>query len=258
MGVKTQIDLDGLNGIFTNHHFTKLLPTKNGIMDTTYIVYEGKNSYILKHYERDDVKKVDLDTDVLKMLKGGGLNVPTLLESKDGWYIYERLRGAMPKQTQLYHIKVLADFLSQMHNATSQKSIGVDFVKKNEIEMMLNVLKRNNFYKYKKFEPLRYMQTTKDGIIHGDIFKDNTVFDANKLGVFDFSDSGDGNFAFDAGITLFGFDVKQRFFMKMFLDVYNQKAVKKLKLEELVYSVELAERFYGLKRSYRYLKGKEI
>jgi len=253
MGVKTHITLIELNNIFKSYNFTSIIPTTTGIMDTTYIVDTLTNSYILKHYERDLKTKVMLDAKLLTELKLARLNVSVLLDAKDGWYIYEKLKGEEPKNIQIYHIQALARFLAKMHNTTIKKSIGVDFVQKNEIKKMLSFTKTKLFYQYKKFESLKTITLKNDGIIHGDIFKDNTVFNEAKIGVFDFSDSSDGSFVFDAGVTLFGFgiDVKNKLFINIFLNTYNQKAIKKLTKKELLKNMEVAYLFYTLKRVFR-------
>ncbi len=254
MGVKTNITLEELNELFCSYNFTKLTPTSSGIMDTTYIADTKNDSYILKHYERNVQSKIDADAKLLDELKSNGLHVATLIDANEGWYIYERLKGCEPKNTQTFHIQALAGFLAKMHNVTVKKSLNTEFVQNKEIDEMLGFLKTNHFYSYKKYELLKHIKFKKDGIIHGDIFKDNTVFDCKKLGVFDFSDAGDGSFAFDAGITLFGFDVdlKNKLYVNLFLKRYNQTARKKLTYKELDENMKLASEFYGLKRVFRY------
>ena len=248
MGVKTSISLQKLNQLFPSYRFSKIIPTKDGIMDTTYIVQNSKESYILKHYERDIKQKIILDAKLLKQLKGIGLNVSTLLDANDGWYIYTKLKGLKPTQIKTFHIQSLARFLAKMHNYTYKKSLHTKFVKQTEIKSMLYLVKQTNYYKYKKFVKLQDEVFRVDGVIHGDIFKDNTVFDDKKIGIFDFSDSADGSFVFDAGVSLFGFDVRSELFLKLFLKSYNQQTNKKLTLQELKRSKDLASMFYGLKR----------
>lgn len=253
MGVKTHITLQEVNNTFKSYNFTSITPTTTGIMDTTYIVDSLTNSYILKRYERDLKIKVIKDAKLLKELKSAGLNIATLLDAKDGWYIYEKLRGQEPKNIQTYHIQALARFLAKMHKFTNKKSIGIDFIQKKDINKIFSFLKINSFYHYKKYESLKHLTLSNDGIIHGDIFKDNTVFDSKKIGVFDFSDSGNGSFAFDAGVTLFGFDIdaKSKLFINLFLNTYNQIAVKKLSYKEVIKNIKLASEYYGLKRVFR-------
>jgi homoserine kinase type II len=92
-----------------------------------------------------------------------------------------------------------------------------------------------------------------DGLIHGDIFRDNIVFDSQKIGIFDFIDSGYGSFLFDCAVALVGFKVKttDNYFINLFLNTYNQKAPKKLKKADLTAEMDLAAKFYTLLRIYR-------
>ncbi len=251
MGVKTDITLTRLNELFPNYHFITLIPTKNGIIDTTYIATTKNKSYILKHYERDIKTKVIKDAKLLDNLFKYGLNVSRLLDISNGWYIYEKLKGKEISKIDIYHIKELARFLSQMHRYNHKKTIGTNFIQPDEIKMMLNFVKLKNYFKYKKFSKLKNISLKKDGIIHGDIFKDNAVFENYKIGVFDFSDCGDGEFLFDVGVTLFGFGINKKLYIQIFINTYNQQAPKKLSYKDVIYGFEIASDFYNLKRFFR-------
>ena len=253
MGVKTNITLTKLKHLFPSYDFLEIIPTTTGIMDTTYIINTQTNSYILKRYERDILVKILKSAKFLDELKCVGLNVSTLLEKRDRWYIYSKLKGQEPKQIKTFHIQALARFLSKMHNYTYKKSITNIFVKPKEIEKMLKAIKITKYSLYKKYTSLQKISFKNDGIIHGDIFKDNTVFDNSKIGVFDFSDIGDGSFAFDAGIALFGFGIntKNTLLINLFLKGYNQLSIRKITIQELQNNIKLASKFYTLKRVYR-------
>ena len=251
MGIKTKITLTRLNHLFPSYNVIEIIPTTTGIMDTTYIINTQTDSYILKHYDREI--SVLKNAKLLDELKDAGLNVSTLLEKKDSWYIYSKLKGQEPKHIKTFHIQSLARFLAKMHKYTYKKNLNNTFVKKQEINKMLKEILKHNYYSFKKYSSLQTINFENNGIIHGDIFKDNTVFDSSTIGVFDFSDSGDGSFAFDAGIALFGFeiDTKNRLFINLFLNTYNQNTTKKLTTKELQKYIKIASDFYGLKRIYR-------
>ena len=109
MGVKTNITLKEVNLLFPSYDFTKLIPTKTGIIDTTYILYTQTKSYILKKYERDIKEKIKQDRELLILLKSKGLNVSTCRDSFESWYIYERLQGAEVSAVKLFTFKNLLD-----------------------------------------------------------------------------------------------------------------------------------------------------
>lgn len=249
MGVKTTITLDELNKLFESYLFTKLIPTSSGIIDTTYIVFENSKAYILKKYERDVSQMIESDITLLKELKNKGLNTPVCIEQKDGWYLYEKLEGEQPKNITTYHIQALARFLSKFHQHTYTKKCSKNTIDKDEIESLLKYAKSNFYGYYKKLESLPHFAQSNDGLIHGDIFIDNTVFNNQKIGVFDFIDSGCGSFAFDCGVALIGFNAKNNnYFINLFLNTYNQHAPRKLSKIELLENIYTASMFYALKR----------
>ena len=263
MGVVTKISLDELNALFDSYNFINIIPTTSGIIDTTYIVQTKTKSYILKRYERDIKQKIDEDTKLLKSLKSTGLNVSTCRDKKDDWYLYDKLKGTQPKSIQTFHIQSLARFLAKLHNHTKNSTCRDGIIDKNEIKELLKYVKSNFYSYYKKLSFLQDYKSKNDGLIHGDIFKDNTVFDGNKLGVFDFIDSACGSFTFDVAVVLLSFDAKKHsdYFINIFLNTYNQRAVKKLKKQEIIKYLHIAASFYALNRIHKYKnssKAKEL
>jgi homoserine kinase type II len=255
MGVKTTTTLDEINKLFKSYNFTKLVPTKDGVMDTTYIIFNSKNSYILKKYERDIKDKIDEDIKLLGQLKSRGLNVPTCLEHKNGWYLYEKLKGDVPKLIKLYNVQALARFIAKLHCATYKTKTSSNFIQNYELTSILSYTKSNFFFYYKKLESLKNYTQKNDGIIHGDIFKDNTVFYKQKIGVFDFIDSGCGEFTFDIAVSLVSFNPSSsKLYINIFLNTYNQYAPKKISKTELLKNINIAKKFYALLRIDKYKK----
>jgi len=253
MGVKTFISLDEANKLFALHRFTKLLPTSSGIIDTTYIA----DNHILKKYEREvDVQR---DTELLKILLEKGLNVATCVANSQEWYLYQKLNGVEPRVIKTYHVIALARFLSAFHSITYKKYYRKKMIDKDEINYLLDFTKKKFYSYYKKLEPLKEYNSKSEGLIHGDIFKDNTLFDRQKIAVFDFIDSACGNFAFDMAVALIGFDaLKHRhYFINIFLNTYNQHAPKKVIKQELLKEIDFAQRFYALKRIVNYKNTKK-
>ena len=263
MGVKTTITLKGLNELFESYSFTKIQPTASGIIDTTYIVHTESTGYILKRYERDIPHKIELDIQLLNKLKSSGLNVPVCLDSKDGWFIYEKLEGAHPMSVKSYHIQALARFMAKMHQQTSKMKSNTKVVTEDRVSDSLRYVKDNYFGYYKRFEFLKNLPDNHDALIHGDIFKDNTIFNGKKIGVIDFIDASYGTFAYDAAVALVGFGAKENnaYTINLFLKNYNQHAPKKLNKSEVKQKMKYAVNFYALKRVHEYKhtsKAKEL
>ena len=257
MGVITKISLDEVNIKFKLYDFIELKPTYSGIVDTTYIASTAKESYILKRYERAKESKIISDAKLLDILKSNYLNVATLVDSSDGWYLYSMVQGVEPKVIKSYHIESLARFLAKFHTTTSTLTSNVDFLYKNEIEKMLNFVKLNFYAYYKKLEHLKYYNMRSDGIIHGDIFKDNTLFYDNKIAVIDFIDSGNGEFLFDIAVALVAFDAQREFYINLFVKIYNQNTINKIKVPKLKYMLRVASHYYALLCIYRYKRTKK-
>lgn len=254
MGVKTVISLEELSKVFPSYSFVKITPTESGIIDTTYIVDTLDNSYILKRYERDISRKIELDTKLLKELHSKGLNVPILLEENSGWYLYTKLQGKQPHNVKSYHIQALARFLAKLHCATSKHVCDSNILIEDEVTDALKFTKKHYFSYYKKFEFLKHFTHENNALIHADIFKDNTIFHNKTIGVIDFIDSSCGTLAYDVAVALVGFDARAHndYFINIFLRAYNQHAPKKLSKKIVLQKMKTASHFYALKRVYAY------
>lgn len=249
MGVISSISLKELNQLFCEYSFTKIEPTSNGTIDTTYIVSTKTKSYILKKYERDIPQKIKADTKLLGTLNESGLNVPLLLLTYDGWYLYKKLDGHSPKWVQSYHIVTLARFISKLHLETKKMKSSSDFIESYDLKSMLNYTKKYHYSYFKKLQILTNYKTKNEGFIHGDMFKDNTVFDGSKIGVFDFIDSGNGEFLFDIAVALSAFNPsKRQLYLNLFIKTYNQHSPKKIEKKALMKMLKVASSFYALLR----------
>ncbi|MEA2099194.1 MAG: phosphotransferase, partial [Campylobacterota bacterium] len=151
-----------------------------------------------------------------------------------------------------HHIIALGRFLAKLHKHTYKKSASSNFLDSYEIPALLNYTKIRYFSHYKKLQFLESFEMQNDGFIHGDIFKDNTVFDGNKIGIFDFIDSGSGSFSFDCAVGLVGFGKVNHFYINLFLNSYNQCTPKKLTKKELLLQIKVASKFYALLRINKY------
>ena len=256
MGVITHITLEEAKKLFPSFKISSLTPTSSGIIDTTYITDE----FILKKYEREI--DMNADTKLLNSLSHS-LNVPRCIAQNGEWFLYTKLKGEQPKTIKSYHIQALARFLAKFHTQTQKMRCGSIFIENYDLQKTLYFTKRNYYFYYKKLQSLQNYKPQNDGFIHGDIFKDNTVFDKDKIGVFDFIDGGCGEFVFDVAVCLVAFDAKKhsQFFINLFLNTYNQRAPKKIKKETLVETLQTAAAFYALLRIEKYKnphKAKEL
>ena len=262
MGVITTITLDKLNTLFPSYNFLNLEPTSSGVMDTTYIVSDKEQSYVLKRYERSMGKRIEEDIKTLNYLKKEGLNISTFITSSHSWYLYTKLKGREPKTVQIYHIQALARFMRKFHLSSRFIVSQSNFIENTALENMLHYTKKEHYFYYKKLQTLASYKPQNDGFIHGDIFKDNTLFEKGKIAVFDFIDGGCGSFVFDIAVALLSFNPNNsQSFINLFLKSYNQKSLKKVEKKELLKTIKIASKFYALLRINKYkntLKAKEL
>lgn len=249
MGVKTPIVLDAVNALFPSYDFRKIMPTKEGIMDTTYIVETKNCAYILKKFERDVQEKLATEKALLALLSDSNLNTPKFVAQNHEWYLYTKLEGKIPQQIGHRQLQTLARFMAEFHNISRNFQDAKSFLSSYNREEMLRFVKKNYFVYYKKFACLQNIKQKNEGFIHGDIFRDNTLFTNNKIAVFDFIDGGLGELSFDVAVALVSFNPHNRpFFTKTFLQSYNQRAKQKISHKELQKQLKTAGKFYALVR----------
>ncbi|SFV58712.1 Homoserine kinase [hydrothermal vent metagenome] len=237
------------NELFPAYEFVEIIPTKYGIIDTTYIVKSSACEYILKRYERATEKEIETNNALLALLFASNLNTPKLLDKNKEWYLYTKLKGEIPKNIELMHIKKVANFMAEFHNISKNFKVAAPFISKHKINTLLATLKKSHYFYYKKLSCLHTLVQKEDGFIHGDLFRDNTLFAGGKIAVFDFIDGGLGAFSFDIAVALLSFNPKNRaLYHTIFLQTYNQKAKKKITKKTLQQQLHAASKFYALLR----------
>jgi Ser/Thr protein kinase RdoA (MazF antagonist) len=249
MGVKTKLSLTQAKELFSDFAITKLLPTQDGIMDTTYLASGKKSDYVIKKYERNIKEKILFDSKLLEKLHTAGLNVSLLLAQNEEWYLYKKLQGEQPKQVQLTYLRELGRFLATLHKETKNMHSREHFLAQYPRKKLLRESREVSFYYYKKLASLQGLTQKCEGFIHGDIFRDNVVIDGNRVGVFDFIDGGCGSFVFDLAVVNLSFNPHaRRSFERILLSAYNQKSRKKIPLLALQKSTKDAAKLYALLR----------
>jgi len=247
MGVKTTLSLQEAKELFPSYKFIAIIPTKYGIIDTTYIVKSANCEYILKKYEREIEKKIATHNALLTLLSTSHLNTPKLLDKNQEWYLYTKLKGEIPTNIKLTHIKKVANFMAEFHNISKHFKTASHFITTKTIDKHLKTVKKSHYFYYKKLSFLHKLEQKEDGFIHGDLFRDNTLFEGEKIAVFDFIDGGLGAFSFDIAVALLSFNPKNRaLYRTIFLQTYNQKAKKKISKQTLQKELLIASKFYAL------------
>ncbi len=250
MGIKTALTLDEANRLFDTYRFTAIHPTTEGVIDTTYIVDDKETSYVLKRFEEADAPQIALERALLARFGACGVAVPQHLCSAADWHLYTRLPGRSPKSASLRQLQSLARALAKMHRCAQGLSAPQQLVDATKISASLNRLKESRYGHYAALRHLRFYTPENDGLIHGDLFPDNTLFNAHHVGIIDFIDAGEGSFAFDLGVTALAWAHRGSTTgrLRLFLQAYNQIAPRKIGLPALLETFKQAAAFYTLSR----------
>ena len=248
MGVKTPLRLEEANALFDGYQFESIHSTNNGITDTTYIVHDKEKSYILKKYEEASQRAIEEEQLLLEKLKQHRLNTPSCLASNGEWHLYTLLDGDILTTIQMKHLQQLARTMAKMHHATKMMKSSQVVLRPDAMAHGLRALKKRHFALYKRLSRIPCDELRSDGVIHGDLFLDNVLFDGERIGVIDFIAAGQGSFAFDLGVATLiwalrgNSDARLRFLLKTY-----KHAPKRISLAELCISIQLAAKFYTLR-----------
>lgn len=252
MGIRTELSLRQAQELFVDIGILSIHPTHHGVIDTTYVLKTQTCRYILKKYERADQEQVLNEERLLGHLQTNGLNVPKLINTSNEWRIFSYLQGNIVHTPSLQNLQSLGNFLGKIHACTKNKKSCFTPFKQASFQAEIKKVRACNPLLVRKFHSLLSFDDRHDGIIHGDLFPDNAKFHADRLGVFDFIEAGNGNFHFDAGVTAMSWIVQNnkisRAKLQLFLKAYNQHAPYKLNLDELVKQMQYAALTYALKR----------
>ena len=251
MGVKTGLTLSDANKLFPQKKFLKISATTSGVTDTTYIAQSEKSSYILKKYEHASAEQIINEKRLLTKLHRACLHVPQPIQSNQGWHLFSYISGDMPHFIELQQLQSVGRFLSRFHRCMYKSSCSFTPFPMQELEKSLYKFKKDHIFFAKKLSTLKDFPKKHDGIIHGDLFPDNVKFHKSALGVFDFIEAGNGNFSFDLGVVAMSWIAQKKFTplrVQLLLKAYNQSALHKIYLSDILAMMEHAASIYTLRR----------
>ncbi|WP_345975622.1 phosphotransferase [Sulfurimonas sp. HSL3-7] len=248
MGVKSALSLEEANRLFEGRRFERLEATTDGIIDTTYIARSGATAYILKKYEEAGRERIEAERALLERFSRCGITVPSHLASSGEWHLYSCLKGRKVTQVNHLHLQSVARTLARMHRCTHSGHRPI--FDPEETALQLRRLRAKEYSSYVRLHRLRDYRPKREGVIHGDLFTDNALFDGGRIGVIDFIDAGEGSFAFDLGVAALDWALRGRNlgYLRRFLRAYNQHAPRKIALHKLIGEIKNAAAFYTLSR----------
>ena len=202
-----------------------LKPCAGGIENTNYFADTDRGKYVLTLFERLSFKQLPFYLQLMKHLAERGIPVPNpapdgkgdILHSLKGKpaAVVNKLRGASELVPTLTHCAQVGAMLARMHLAGQDFSLHqanlrglawwnatlpaiLPHVTVQQRNLLLGELAyQNHIAATSAFKALP------TGTVHGDLFRDNVMFEDGKLtGFFDFYFAGSDTFLFDIGISL--------------------------------------------------------
>ena len=196
-----------------------------GIENTNYFVDTDSGAYVLTLFERLSFEQLPFYLQLMKHLAERGIPVPNPAPDKTGSLLHSlkgkpaavvnKLRGASELSPTLAHCTQVGTTLARMHLA------GLDFglsqpnlrtlpwwnatlpsvlphVTAQQRSLLLGELAYQNHVASSSA-----YKTLPRGVVHGDLFRDNVMFEGGELtGFFDFYFAGCDTFLFDIGVSL--------------------------------------------------------
>ena len=196
MGIKTTLTSNQLPKRYRDY---VLKPTADGVRDTVYLLGD---SLVLKHFANLEKETIENEQKLLEKLSS--LRVPKMLEyfELDGKYciVSTQIVGQSPKNPTSLQVENIGKFLKEFHNKTKGiKSSNLNLFEKSRLKRLIEETEYQPLHDY--FNTID-IELKNDGIIHGDLFTDNSKFIAHELsGVYDFSEACSGDFLFDLAVV---------------------------------------------------------
>jgi len=197
MGIKTVITLEDLPSSLSVTFFEASM---DGVMDSVYFLNGDR---VLKIFEtaseeavKEELKLLEC-CEILPIAKplGEVLSIcgkPALL--------YRRCQGKSLKSAQIDEVRQIGTFLRSFHTLTAtRQSTNELLFERSRLEWMIRESNVEIFDTlFKKID----LTLRNDGIIHGDLFLDNALFEEGRLScVIDFTQACNGDFLFDLAVV---------------------------------------------------------
>lgn len=244
----------------------------------TYSQSGGSARWVLTVFENLGAKDLPFFCALTSYLGERGFNVPAPLKALDGEFISEIegkpalvvncLRGASIDQPNILHCRAVAGYLAKMHLAlqdfpqertlvrggewmTQQRERLVNSdIGKEDLQLLDRSIKRY------QDDYLEKLQLCPQGIVHGDLFKDNVLFEGEELsGVIDFYHACKATLLFDLAVLIndWVWDPKKNEYNQSALEVVleSYQAVRAFTAAErqaLFYCLELAALRFWISR----------
>lgn len=201
--------------------FVELAPIHHGTVNSNYYLTTVTGKYILTIFETLSTEKLFPIFKFTEFLNANGIICPKLYPTKNNNYfseydkkpvaIVECFQGHHIEVVSKNHIKQICHWLAKMHNISPKFGTNIDNTmgdawRNQTIHKVYEKLKPEELKLIKevsKLKPLKHYKELPKGIIHADLFRDNVLFNSDKLsGVIDFYFACTGYFIYDLAILI--------------------------------------------------------
>lgn len=224
MSVFTTVTPDELR-VWLHHYalgdLVELKGIASGITNTNYFVTTGAGRYVLTLFERNSAEELPYFLDLMAHLARHGILCPQPMADNDGNYmgmlngkpaaLVSCLRGASLEHPAALHCAEVGAFLARMHlagqsyPATMENPRGPHWwsVTAHAVAPFLDVEERTLLDDELAFQAQFRGLELPRGVIHADLFRDNVLFDGDRLGgAIDFYYACNDVLAYDLAITV--------------------------------------------------------
>jgi homoserine kinase type II len=221
----TEAQADGLMQALNLGQLTALRGIEGGIENTNYFATTDQGEYVLTLFERLTHEQLPFYLFLMKHLAGRGIPVPDPAANRDGDVLHtlcgkpaavvNKLAGKSQLQPQAVHCAAVGDMLARMHLAGADYNrsqpnlrglpwwndtspVVLPFLDATQASLLRSELAYQNHIA----NSAAYLALPR-GPVHADLFRDNVMFDGEKLtGFFDFYFAGVDTCLFDLAVCL--------------------------------------------------------
>ena len=226
MSVYTQLSLRQVQDFSSQYGLlvTAIEPIQGGIENSNYFVQlQDGRQLVLTIFEEIDCQEAGMLVPVLRHLAAAGIAVANPLSSLDGRQILDlmqkpaqlapRLAGRHPMQPTLAQVSSMGAGLARLHislqdyDLQRESNHGQAWWQHTAQHMLATLPAQQRDLLQRVFREFSTAQTAYPqrpcGLIHGDLFRDNTLFEGDTLsGVLDFSELSSDELLLDIAICL--------------------------------------------------------
>ncbi|WP_025733702.1 homoserine kinase [Carnimonas nigrificans] len=208
-------------------HLEKLEEVASGTENSTFFVTTDQHRLVLTLFEQGEVEELPFFVDLLTFLDQHQLPIASPLRDRQGKalqllverpaLLFPRLQGSHPEQPNVAQCAAIGGVLGQMHRCTHEFSGArpnprdlrwidanmpkvMAYLSDSDRQLMLDTF---DTIEEKLASSSRSSNELPQGALHGDLFRDNAMFEGDTLtGLIDFYNGCTGDLLFDLAIVI--------------------------------------------------------